>query len=220
MTAKELKLDYFKFYDVANQSLDDWVTLQGQFDKEPERARILFINFFANAVSKNREALYNKYAHLNWYNIFDPVPEPTRVVVVENQFGKQKLLIGPARALLAPAQKYERGSQFPEALDHFKLYKVLEGEPVDKAVALKDQFGADEVKVTAPLAFAVPVKKEHAGTAIPIRNKRAHLVLYRITPRSMQRTELVRDQFGRRHIQIYRSVFLAAPSLKREWKEV
>ncbi len=31
MTARELKLDYFKFYDVENRSVQGTVGLQGQF---------------------------------------------------------------------------------------------------------------------------------------------------------------------------------------------
>ena len=74
MNAKDLKLDYFQFYDVANQILNEVILVQGQFDEEPERIRLTYLNLFANPVSKNGEELYNRHAHLIWYNVFDPVP--------------------------------------------------------------------------------------------------------------------------------------------------
>jgi hypothetical protein len=218
MTAKDLKLDYFKFYDVPNQPVGDWVTIEGQFDEGPERVRILYLDRFGNAVSKNREPFFDRNSHLTWYAIFDPAPEPTRRVMIENQFGQQRLIIGPARALLAPARKYVRGSVFPARLDHFKVYRVLDGAPVDRPVVLQDQFGRDKVHVTVPVGLAVPVTKEHAGIRTPVKNKRAHLVIYRVTPRPVSKNALIRDQFGRRVIATLRSNFLAAPSAKLDWK--
>ena len=37
MNTKDLKLDYFKFYDVTNQLLGESVALQGQFDCDRSR---------------------------------------------------------------------------------------------------------------------------------------------------------------------------------------
>ena len=52
MTAQELKLDYFNIYDVANQRAGYTVGLQGQFDKQPEQAKLTYLSFFANPTSK------------------------------------------------------------------------------------------------------------------------------------------------------------------------
>ena len=218
MTAQDLKLDYFQFYDVANQRLGQNILVQGQFDEEPETIRLTQLNLFANPVSKNGEKLYNRNAHLIWYNVFDPAPEPTRVVVVENQFGKQKILIGRAIGFLSPTQKYELGSKFPKELDHFKVYQVLQGEQIGKQVTLKDQFDGNEVIVHYPVAFAVPVRKQHLHGSFGVHNREAHLVLYRITPRTVQKPVLTRDQFGRHQLYVYRSILLATPSKKLEWK--
>ena len=220
MTARDLKLDYFKFYDVPNHRIGEWVTIQGQFDEAPERVNLLYLDGFGNAVSKNREPIFDRSSHLAWYAVFDPAPEPMRRVIVENQFGQQRLIIGPARGFLAPARKFVKGSVFPARLDHFKVYRVLEGAPVDQGVALQDQFGRDKVRVADPIGFAVPVSKEHGGTTTPVKNKRAHLVIYRITPRTVRKDALIRDQFGRRGIVTQRSVLLAAPSVKLDWKVV
>ena len=95
MTARELKLDYFKFYDVENRDLSVDVTLQGQFDKRPVRMGLRLLDFFANPVSKNGEPMFDKSAHLSWYRGVQPT-EPLRRVVAENQFGKFDFRIGPS----------------------------------------------------------------------------------------------------------------------------
>jgi hypothetical protein len=231
MEAQELNLDYFKIYDVKDHRVRYQVALQGQFDEEPEKAELLALSYFANPARKNREEPHDRNAHLTWYWLYQPMPEPTRVVVFENQFGKQKLMIGAARALLAPAQKRERGSRFPKGLDHFKLYWVLKSRPLDQTVAITDQFGREETEVTYPVAFGVPVSKIHLEKDFPfhpdriekvppIYNKRAHLVIYRIEPRKIQEGRVVRDQFAVRHLYFFRSLGLAVPSLKLEWKQV
>lgn len=218
MNATDLKLDYFLFYDVANQILNEPIRAMGQFDEEPEALRLTDLNLFANPVSKNGEDLYDRHAHLTWYNVIDPAPEPTRIVEVANQFGEQKILTGKTIGFLAPTQKFEQGSQFPKELDHFKVYLVLKGKGIDKEVKLKDQFGDGEVEVCDPLAFAVPVRKQHGQNSFDIHNTDAHLLIYRITPRKLEKSVLIRDQFGRRQIHVYRSVLLAAPSKKQRWQ--
>jgi len=220
MNAQDLQLDYFKIYDVMDYRVEHRVALQGQFDEEPENAELLLMSYFANPVSKNQEPLYDPNAHLAWYWLHQPIPEPMRVVVVENQFGRTKFVIGRPAALLAPAQKRERGRHFPEKLDHFKLYWVLRGEPVEKEVTLQDQFGSEETRVLYPIAFGVPVQKEHEGRVYPIHNDRAHLLIHRIVPQSVRRGKVVRDQFGLRYLAFLQSVALAVPSIKLEWKEL
>ncbi len=219
MNATDLNLDYFKFYDVANQGAGYVVGLQGQFDRSPEKVQCTYLNLFANPASKNGEAIVDKNAHLNWYDLYDPTPDPTRVVAYENQFGQAKMYIGRAYSLLVPAQKMEKGSAFPEKLDHYKVYQVLQGEPIVQGVTLEDQFGKSETKVYDPVFFAVPVKKWYEGQTYGIHNEKAHLVMYRIYPESVQKTIMVRDQFARRYEQVFRSVLLAAPSVKLKWQE-
>ncbi len=221
MTSKKLGLDHFKFYDVANQRVGVRVGLQGQFDKEREVVELTYLNLFANPVSKNKEPIYNKNAHLSWYDIFDPAPDPIRHVVAGNQFAKkQELYIGRACALLVPTWKVEKGSAFPKKLDHYKVYQVLRGEDVEPRVSLKDQFGSDKPEVYAPMFFAVPVTKWAGGKTYKIQNEKAHLLIYRIDPGMNQRTIKTSDQFGRRYVQVFRSVLLGVPSLKLKWKEV
>jgi hypothetical protein len=220
MNAQELKLDYFKIYQVVEQEAGYRVALQGQFDEELEDAKLLYLEYFANPVSKNQEPFHDRNAHLAWYRIYQPKPDPLRRVVVENQFGRQGVIIGKPLALLAPALKREKRSQFPEGLDHYKVYWVLEGEPVGKDVTLQDQFGREETRIADPIAFGVPARKEHGDKVSRIRNDNAHLMIYRISPRSSPQAKVVRDQFRLRYLYFLCSVRLAVPSVKLEWEEL
>jgi len=220
MTAQELKLDYFKFYDVENREAEADLLLRGQFDQRPQKMRLRLLDFFGNPVSKNGERLYDKNAHLAWYRGVQP-PEPMRRVVVENQFGKFDIRTGTGYGLLVPTQKIERGSVFPEKLDHYKVYRLVDVEEVpNKVLKLRDQFGSDEVKLRLPLYFAVPVLKRHGEKTYPIQNDRAHLLIFSITTRDLQKSIKLRNQFASGiGVRVVRSLMLAAPSLKLEWKQ-
>jgi hypothetical protein len=221
MNAHELGLDYYKIYDVVDHRVEHWVTLQGQFDEEPEKAELLLMSHFANPASKIPEEKVDSNAHLSWYWLYQPMPEPMRVVVVETSPGVvTKLVIGRPVALLAPAQKKERGSRFPKERDHFKVYRVLRGEPLQDVVELEDQFGSEPAEILYPVAFGVPVQKEYKGEVSPINNDRAHLLIQRIVPRPVQQRKIVRDQFGRRYVSFLRSVGLAVPCVKHKWQDL
>ena len=221
MNAHELKLDYFQIYDAANQRVRERVILKDQFDEEPEKNLLTFLDWFANPVSKNGEDIYDKRAHFTGYYLYQSVPDPTRLVYLENQFGEQKLVIGRAFRLLVPAAKRTReGTLYSRELSHYKVYGVIEGEPPRKEVTLEDQFGRSEATVLYPYGFAAPTEKEHEGRTFPIYNERAHLVLYRLGPRRMRKAVTVADQFGRYYVGLYQPILLAAPSVKLEWKEL
>src|SRR5262249_2114043 len=56
--------------------------------------------------------------------------------------------IGNAIGLLVPTHKVERGMVFPDGLDHYKLYRVLDfGNVPNAVVRLRDQWGADEARL-------------------------------------------------------------------------
>jgi hypothetical protein len=143
-------------------------------------------------------------------------------VILENQFGRFDIRTGTGYGLLVPTQKLEQGSVFPKELDHYKVYRLTDVEQVpDKVLKLKDQFGGSEVKLRLPLYFAVPVTKRHGDRTEPIHNERAHLLIFSITTQEVQKTIKLRNQFARGiSVRVVRSLMLAAPSLKREWKPV
>src|ERR1051325_12090270 len=101
MTAQNLRLDYFKFYDLENRIAETAVSLQGQFDKRPQPMQVRLLDFFANPVSKNGEPFYDQNGHLSWYRGAQPA-EPTRQVVLENQFGKLTIRTGKGYGLPVP----------------------------------------------------------------------------------------------------------------------
>ncbi len=220
MDAKELGLDYFKVYDVQDRYTRYPVALQGQFEKEPKKADLLALQLFANAASKNDEPVVDWNAHLAGYLLRQQVVEPVRVILIENQFGKQRIVIGRAIFLFVPSQK-GRESKFPEALAHFKVYQVLRGEPVNRGVVLKDQFGTEKTEVLQPIAFAVPVTKWYRQQVFKPHNTRAHLTFYRIDAQKLQKEVPFRNQFSTlwRSLSFISSVALAVPSLKLEVKE-
>jgi len=222
MTAQNLRLDYFKFYDLENRIAEAAVSLQGQFDKRPQRMQLRLLDFFANPVSKNGEPFYDQNAHLSWYRGAQPA-EPTRQVVLENQFGKLTIRTGKGYGLLVPTQKIESNSAFPERLDHYKVYRLADVVKVpSREIRLKDQFGSETVKLGLPLYFAVPVTKRHGQKTYDIHNDVAHLLIYSITPRDLAKAVRLRNQFAPRGTasRAVRSLMLGAPSLKRDWKEI
>lgn len=221
MTATELKLDYFKFYDVENRDAAADVLLKGQFDQRGQRMRVRLLDYFANPVSKNGEKMHDKHAHLAWYRGIQPV-EPPRRVVLENQFGKLEIRVGTVYGLLVPTQKLEAGSLFPKELSHFKVYRLLDAEPAPGVVLkLRDQFGGDEVKLNLPRYFAVPVAKRHGDKSFPIYNERAHLLIYGITTKETPKAIKIRNQFANGvAVRVVRSLMLGAPSVKLDWKQL
>ena len=220
MTAKELKLDYFQIYDLENRPAAGNILLQGQFDQRRLKMQLALVDYFGNPVSKNGEPIYDKNAHLAWYRGVQPA-EPIRRVVLENQFGKFDIRTGTGYGLLVPTQKVEPGSAFPKELDHFKVYRLVDVEQVPEVtLKLRDQFGASEARLRLPLYFAVPVTKRVGTKEFPIQNGHAHLLIFSITLRNVEKKITLRNQFSRASVNVVRSIMLAVPSVKREWKQV
>jgi hypothetical protein len=231
MDSKKLKLDHFLIYNVPNEEVRRKVSLKGLFDLAPVNGEIVYLDLFANPVTKDGEPVLDLEAHFTMYNLFSP-DEPMRAVWVENQFSglaEQKWYLGNPFYLMAPAHKYDREPSpsklpsFPDNLDHYKVYRVLDtaGDSVDREVKLKDQFGRYQVAVGAPVAYAVPVEKEHERKRYPIIKEQPHLTIYRLSPKSFPKTFWASDQFvGRRLGPAVRMVWLAVPAICRKWEAV
>jgi len=232
MNAIEFRLDYFQIYELERPISilrTTIVELRGQFDKEYAKARLISLDKFADRVSKNGEDFYDKNAHLNWYSLRQPnIPNRRRLVIVRNQFypQEQELLIYRLVGLLVPAQKriYPSRKFSPiTELDHYKVYRVIEGQRVDRPpVKLEDQFGGREARVYEPYCFAVPVFKKYRDKEYKILNKDAHLTIYKATPsKDVPAVVDTRDQFAaRRGLKLGPSYLLAVPSKKVDWKDV
>lgn len=213
----QYKLDHFKVYQVKEQRAEQVVMVQGQFDKEPKKIFIRGFLAFANPVSKNESKILDKNGHLTWYVFNQEKPDPKRAVILENQFGKQKIVLGQPRFLLAPTEKHERGSAFPKNLDHYVAYEVTDAGSINKTVSLVDQFGRDDkVLVRSAKFFCVPVTKIHDKKVFKIRNERDHLTVYDITPKAFAKDLNTTDQFGNHKMSVTRSYQLGVPTLKLE----
>lgn len=211
------KIDHFRAYDIDGVTVDFTVALKGQFDKDFRKHRLVALEHFANPVNKNEEGMINDQAHQTWYGFHpEDVGEPRRAVRLSNQFGEQKIEIGDAGVLITPAEKFEPGSSFPKRQDHYKCYRVEEGDPINRTVTLRDQFLRNRVRVLEPLLFGVPVAK-HYKELEPIVNEVAHLTIYRLEPRDNHKRRGVRDQFDEYKLEILETALLAVPTLKRKW---
>jgi hypothetical protein len=186
---QEPPLDHFKVYEVEEVSVSISVTLMDQFDEEnqPREVDLTAINFFANPVEKRIDGepvapIQDRNRHLVWYRFSDDAPE--RTILVENQFTggeTQEWRLANAEWLLVPSEKLEEGNEFPQTLDHYKCYQVLEAPAPGVIVELEDQFDerlgmAETVTVEEPCYFCNPVSKNGDSIMSP----EEHLAFYDI----------------------------------------
>ena len=216
----QFHLDHYKVYLIEPQPLELKVYLQDQFDVDGDFKSVKVRQYerFLNPVDKNGEGIIDKHAHLNWYFIDPEFPDPTRKVTLYNQFGLQTIKIGRAVGLLVPTEKIEPGSEFPGRLDHYKVYLVLDGQPIFRDVSLKDQFHSSGNFVQKPVYFAVPVAKRHQNY-YPINNKEDHLIFYTLDPRDINEFRETKDQFGLHIMKTRWCELLGVPSKKLAWSE-
>ena len=124
--------------------------------------------------------------------------------------GEKQLTIEQSLALthgIYPAQPLQ---------NHYKCYSVrAQTRFRARTVELRDQFGYEQVRVVKPVSLCNPVRKNDE----PIQNKRAHLKCYTITTIAQDHSGggayVIRDQFGRREIEIGKAERLCLPSTKQ-----
>jgi len=214
-------LDHFKCYGAEGDCMGEDVLLDDQFLATPLEVHVACDRYFCNPVEKLHDGVPTPILypdnHLTIYGIYYEATLPWWSVEVYNQFGLQELLVGDPAFLAVPTQKLEPGDHGPPVdLDHFLLYNVIGGVPVEVYVDLHDQFGyEEEVLVIEPLYFANPVQKTH-GTVTPIQDPAAHLVFYGIVGGTFDSFVLVDNQFLAEPLQmtVYDPELLAVPSLK------
>ncbi len=220
MDAQTLSLDHFMFYEVDRERMDAKVELQCQFDREPEPTALLSRERWGDRVKKNGESLYKDNHTLTWYDLSDPVPDPNRTVIYDDQFGKEhKIQIGRLKAMLVPTRCQGRGA--PTDLDHYKVFTVINPEPeLGVQIKVKGEFQNVETTVRGQRYFAAPCSKSHDGRDFPVMNEKAHLVFYLIepTPKEPDFVKL-KDQFGRFRVALHTAHLFAVPYLKQKWEE-
>lgn len=216
--------DHFKVYLAKGLTpiKEFQVKLKDQFDKQPLSATVFNVNFFANPVSKNEGKINDANAHLTWYQIRQIAVQP-RSVEFQNQFGRQQCELGEADYLLVPTQKMEPGSAMPKKLNHFKAYKVLNSDDLNRQVILVDQFDKklqqkESAVVSKLLYFCTPVEKNNE----PIFDKENHLAVYLIKSIGSEHLPLnilIKNQFETDSLRVEKSYMLAVPSKKLSYKE-
>jgi hypothetical protein len=173
--------------------------------------------WLSTPVQKNTEPIRDPATHYLWYEIFKPLIDPVRQVVVQNQFGEGLLEVRNAHYLLVPALKNQNpGTPLPTHQNHFKCYDAIGGSALP-TVTLVNQFGTEVVQVLRPALLCNPVEKTHAGQVFPILFPQDHFVCYDIFPRAPLGVGVtVTDQIAptQRPAFILENQWLCVPSLK------
>ena len=214
-------LDHFKGYTLVEPipAEPNDLYLEDQFSAFWAEATLAWE--FCNPVIKWHEGvpseLFYPDNHLMLYDILYEEELPSWDVNVHNQFGEQFLEVGSPVKLAVPTWKIEPpGHGPPMDLDHFLLYEVVWGEPIEVPVILDDQFMmGEEVLVLEPAFFANPVQKTHGDVTTPILNPWGHLVFYRIIGSENIVPIMIDNQFTAGYLSwTWESNYLVVPTEK------
>jgi hypothetical protein len=216
-------LDHFQVYTVKEVKASFDVKLTDQFAAAAKKGQIATITHFSNASRKSHGqtdvGISDTNAHLTWYSLKQPLPEPRRTVRFKNQFGQHSVDIREPRFLLVPTQKTSHaGSAFPKTLDHYKCYAVIKinTAPPLPIVKLGDQFGTRNAQVGKPLLFCTPVSKQRKDEKPPkLFDAKTHLAIYALPEVAKTVNIKTKDQFGSHALTVLKSVMLAVPTEKQ-----
>ena len=225
---QQFEIDHFRFYEVEAVAAEFAVDLTDQFAPNAKPAKLLRITHFGNPSRKVHAGFETGIKrpddHLTWYELDQAAPEPRRTVRFRNQFGQHSVDTRTPRSLLAPTWKTSHpGSEFPEKLDHYKCYQVIQVNtaPPLPMVLLGDQFGSQEnVQLIGPRFFCLPTLKRREGhEEKPIVDEETHYAVYLATQEPHEVDFTTRDQFGERELRARRTAFFAVPSIKQVFVE-
>lgn len=222
-------LDHFKFYEVNGGPDADVVLpkVKDQFYTGVEEVEVNSLLYFGNPVAKTHDGVLTSIGdsdhHLSLYGITTPTIQ-SWVVEVDNQFGEQELTVSGPVMLAAPTQKEGHGP--PWWLDHFLLYKVIDGEDMQITVEMEDQWHIEsDVEILRPVYFANPAGKippnvdwDPSWEPI-IENPDEHLVFYEIVGETYQGAVGIQNQFHQQEtLSISNPALLAVPSEKTSFE--
>jgi hypothetical protein len=188
VTAKfVIQLDLFKCYHTPHEPPHGTVFLEDQF--VAINASLNWTQWFCNPAAKVQDDVVTPIKHpdhhLTIYNIYyEGITDPPGYweVEVDNQFGtNQKMSVeGYPWFLAVPTQKLEPGDHNPPLfLDHFLVYRAMNGEDLQIDIGLNDEFGNDSaVSVRLPMLYGIPCRKTHDGTVTAIKFPETYLVFY------------------------------------------
>jgi len=213
-------LDHYLIYEVIEgASVNVGVTLQDQFDDEPQQSTVYEPMYFANPVRKTHgntvTEIQNPDAHLVFYAIDADFSAQVGVV---NQFGQQNLdvytFLGFG-ALAVPSEKME----WHKVVGHGTAYPVIgQQQYIGENVYLEDQFSAVNATVEYLRSFYNPAGKWHDGVESPLLYPDCHSLAYNITYEGEpgEWLVLVKNQFGIQELTVSGPWSMTAPAQKLE----
>jgi len=218
-------LDHFKFYEVVSGPYVDVVLpkVGDQFYTGVEEVEVGSLKYFGNPVAKTHDGVITQIGdsdhHLTLYDITTPTVQHW-IVEVDNQFGPQELTVTGPVMLAVPTLKEGHGP--PMWLDHFLLYRVIDGKDVQVTIDLEDQWHSEsDVEVRRPVYFANPAGKIspyvdwNPSDPLIIQNPDEHLVFYEIVDEVYQGNVVIQNQFHQQEtLSVSDPELLAVPSEK------
>jgi uncharacterized repeat protein (TIGR01451 family) len=234
-TAEVSVLDHFECYRTPALNPEGaTVLLKDQFtDPQEVEARVLNTNplgrrlvlTFCNPVEKDGSTISDPNHHLMLYQIEATEAAATREVLIKNQFTPESgatIAVSRPNVLAVPTQKFPLDP--PQGLDHFKCYRVDNGDSVNARVQLMDQFHneRENAQVLQPILFCNPAEKTiiqdtQPSLVTPIQDPEGHLVCYSITgTRNITEILTIENQFDREEWEFNRIAadLLCVPSQK------
>jgi len=224
-------LDHFKFYEIVGGPYvgDVMQLVEDQFYTGIDEVQVWYPRYFGNPVAKTNDGTVTPIGdadhHLMLYDITTPTTQ-TWSVEVDNQFGEQSLTVTGPVMLAVPTLKEEHDP--PWWLDHYLLYKVIEGDDVQEVVDLEDQWHKEsDVEVHRPVYFANPAGKVppnidwSPGMPLILHNSDDHMVLYEIVGETFQKDVRIQNQLHEQQqtISVHEAKLLAVPSEKVSFEE-
>ncbi len=231
VTTQAEGLDHFKFYEIVGGPYvgDVMPKVEDQFYTGIEEVQVKYARYFGNPVAKTKDGtltpIGNDDHHLTLYDITTPTTQMWSVVV-DNQFGRETLLVSGPVMLAVPTLKEEH--EPPYYLDHYLLWNVIDGEDVQEVVDLEDQWHKEsDVEVHRPVYFANPAGKWgpdidwSPSDPLILHNPDDHMVLYEIVGETFQKDVSIQNQFHQTAtFSVQEAKLLAVPSEKVSFEEV
>jgi hypothetical protein len=211
--------NHYKVYRSTPITIVKDVGLRDQFG--PLTVTDLVFDKFSTPADKihngQNHPMVNPLVHLDWWHI--NYPQPSRTVIVTDQFGSGEWVVKDARYLLLPAVKNAGPGTPPPVWNHYLCYDVVTGPIVNQPVVLIDQFGTAQVHVRYAKLLCNPVEKTvytATGPVVyPIIDATTHLACYEVlNPQPYAINITAQDQFGFWQTTLQINDCMCVPALK------
>lgn len=215
--------NHFKCYATeGGQVADPAVVLRDQFDvagAAGKETKVFKAIRFCNPVAKTTSdgvvtPIADPFLHMTLYLTAPTDLAPTRRVVVQNQFGRQRLYLYSPIVLAVPTRKNDEPTS--NNTGHYKCYSAS-GRNLRLPVELEDQFTPADpqaARVFRPRLFCNPTEKRHGNVTVPIQNPENHLLCYTMTTKDMTAEARISNQFENNLLPLAKPDLLCVPTAK------